>query len=74
MAALVSASALKLLAFAWCVFPAMSGVYPVLGVSTICDCQSWRREALQMQAGIAGGRSAFMERLNSQQRASTGMY
>ena len=57
------AATLKAAAFAWCFFPAMTGAYPVVGVSLMnCDCMHHRQEVMSMHQGVADGRSKFMQR------------
>lgn len=61
IAALAASVALKLAALLWCVFPAMTGRYPVFGVSR-CECLSWGKEAMTNAERTSEGTRKFMER------------
>ena len=64
------AAVLKGASFAWCFFPAMTGLYPVLGVSMMdCGCLSQRQQTTQMAQGVQKGREAF-----NQQTAARSMH
>ena len=55
----------KLAVFGWAFFPAMTGMYPVLGVSHIRwfnRCFDWREEIVQQAGKNAEGRKAFLDR------------
>jgi len=67
--ACAGATVLKAACFLWCFFPAMTGVYPVVGVSLVqwCDCMNWREEAEDMEVDVNAGTREFMEK---QQRKS----
>ena len=57
------AACLKGLAFLWCFLPAMTGLYPVVGVSLAgwCDCLNYREEVMQQAQGVNAGRQKFMQ-------------
>jgi hypothetical protein len=55
----------KLAVFGWAFFPAMTGMYPVLGVSHIIwfnRCFDWRAEIAQQAGKNAEGRQKFLDR------------
>ena len=62
--ALATATALKVATFVWCFFPAMTGAYPVLGVSLVqwCDCMTYREEMDTMEEAVVDGRAKFLQK------------
>jgi len=70
---LIWATTLKAAAFLWVFFPAMTGVYPVFGVSMVqwCDCMSWRDEAEDQAERNAMGRQKFMQKAASRGQAGS---
>jgi uncharacterized protein involved in cysteine biosynthesis len=66
-----AAVALKIGSFLLVFFPAMTGVYPVLGVSFVkwCDCMDWSDEAEdQVQRNLEGRRKFLVRQQQRQAR------
>jgi len=63
LVALTFSTTLKAGSFLWCFFPAMTGLYPVAGVSLVtwCDCLNYREEAEEMEENVEEGRRKFLE-------------
>ena len=64
---------LKAATFLWCFLPAMTGIYPVVGVSLVqwCDCMNWREEAEEMEEDVTEGTRKFMERQRRREMAAS---
>ena len=64
MLRLAVAALVKVITFAWCFFPSMTGQYPVVGVSRIqwCDCLTYREEAENMEQDVMDGTRKFMQK------------
>lgn len=60
LVALSASATLKLATLAWCVFPALTAAYPVVGVSQL-DCFSSRSEAQRMAQSTQEGTRRFIE-------------
>ena len=60
--ALFAATLVKVVAFFWCFYPAMTGLYPVVGVSLTqwCDCLNSREDAEEMETKTAQKRAEFL--------------
>lgn len=64
---LAFATLLKAATFVWCYFPALTGAYPVVGVSLIqwCGCMSHEEEMEEMEQNVAEGTADFYRKARS---------